>query len=170
MIFLLQQNMGFSDCEDFPATHTINLEPNGQTVFPLSATKFSRVDTLTIYVQDNHGGDISALSRVRLTGTNMEGFDVSNIKKCWYVICLSRHWTDIVILLLILFILLIVACFIIICCGLQRCVGRVWGCGKRTLLVFVPCHYSSAAESDNADTHNDNDVYMSLCTKYDNGQ
>lgn len=75
--------MGFSDCEDFPATLTINLEPNGQTTFPLSATKFSRVDTLTIFVEDNHGNDISCLSSVRLRGSNMDGIDVSNIKKCW---------------------------------------------------------------------------------------
>ena len=76
-------NMGFSDCEDFPPTLTIHLEPSGQTVFPLSATKFSRVDTLTIFVQDNHGAETSTLSRIRLSGTTMDGIDVSNIKKCW---------------------------------------------------------------------------------------
>ena len=80
---MYQLNMGFSDCEDFPPTQIIKLEPNGQTVFPLSATKFSRVDTLTIFVEDNHGADISCLSSVRLSGTNMDGIDVSNIKKCW---------------------------------------------------------------------------------------
>jgi len=37
---------------------------------------------LTIFVSDNNGGDISALSGLRIIGVPVQGFNVNDIKKC----------------------------------------------------------------------------------------
>jgi hypothetical protein len=80
--FVNRSNLGFEDCDDVEATQTIeltteDLKENGPPT-QLKFVKYQRVKTLTIFIEDNNGGDVSALGgikfygRVRIDGGSIE--------------------------------------------------------------------------------------------------
>lgn len=85
-LFAGKKNMDFDDAETMKATRTINIKEmptppedgdaeNDETTpsfwsksFPLKLTKFRNINFLTIFVQSNHGDDISELFKIELWG------------------------------------------------------------------------------------------------------
>eukprot|EP01031_Cornospumella_fuschlensis_P046352 gene46352-56758_t len=83
-LFINKNSLGFSDASDTPPTQTITLspsaEPNGSRVtINLNAAKWQRTDSITIFVEDNHGADISSLFSIKVYGSTVHNFDVSKI-------------------------------------------------------------------------------------------
>lgn len=79
-IFVNLNSPGFSDSDgktDFSCTIE---EGEGVKVLSLPAVKFSRVESVSIFITSNHGGDISTLHSVKMEGTPvMNVTDVSKI-------------------------------------------------------------------------------------------
>jgi hypothetical protein len=70
--------MGFSDCENVEETQLIELTEadwsGGESVEKKVAfVKFQRVNSITLFVEDNYGGDISALGGLRIDGVPVMG-------------------------------------------------------------------------------------------------
>jgi len=82
-LYVNRESMGFEDCEDVDPTQTFHLSAadlkEDAKPIPLKFVKFQRVRSITIFVEDNAGGDISALGMLKLIGrpiqtTNMNDF------------------------------------------------------------------------------------------------
>lgn len=82
-IFANRCNLGFEDIEDVDATQIIELTPEdlreGAEPMLLKFVKFQRVSSITIFIEENDGGEVSALGGLRLYGkpvatTNMADF------------------------------------------------------------------------------------------------
>ena len=48
----------------------------------LIASKWNRTDTITLFIEDNHGNDMTEIHSIRLFGKALMSTDVSQIKKC----------------------------------------------------------------------------------------
>eukprot|EP00980_Cylindrotheca_fusiformis_P031630 scaffold26716_cov137-Cylindrotheca_fusiformis.AAC.5 len=82
-IFVNRCNLGFEDIVDVDPTQTIELTPEdlreGGEPIQLKFVKFQRVSSITIFIEDNEGGEVSALGGLKLYGrpvatTNMAEF------------------------------------------------------------------------------------------------
>jgi len=82
-LFVNRESMGFEDAEDIPATQVIELTATDlkENAAPkkLKFVKFQRVSSISIFVEDNAGGEISALGSLKVYGrpvgtTNMKDF------------------------------------------------------------------------------------------------
>ena len=71
-IYVNRENMGFEDCDDIDPTQTFELTNDdlkeGAKPLLLKFVKFQRVRSITIFVEDNAGGDITALGMLSLFG------------------------------------------------------------------------------------------------------
>jgi hypothetical protein len=82
-LFCNRCNMGFDEAKDINPVQTIDIEQGVKTVtVNLLATKWTRTDTITLFVEENHGGDVTELHSLRFFGKPLMGTDVSQIKKC----------------------------------------------------------------------------------------
>jgi len=84
-LYVNRDSMGFEDCDDVDPTQEIeltaeNLAEDAAPV-PLKYVKFQRVKSITIFVEDNMGGDVSALGMLKFFGRPIATTDVSKIKK-----------------------------------------------------------------------------------------
>ncbi len=64
-LYINRDSLGFSDAEDIEATQTLNLSPEDLQpgkVSPLKFVKFQRVSSLSVFVEENAGGDATSLS------------------------------------------------------------------------------------------------------------
>ena len=83
-IYANRENLGFEDCEDVDPTQTLeltaaDLKESAEAIL-LKFVKFQRVHSLTFFIEDNAGGDISALGGLQIFGkpiakTNMNDFN-----------------------------------------------------------------------------------------------
>ena len=82
-IFVNRNNLGFEDVEDVDPTQEIELTSAdlSESSDPIMTkfVKFQRVKSLTIFIEDNAGGDVSALGGLEIMGrttatTNMKDF------------------------------------------------------------------------------------------------
>jgi hypothetical protein len=85
-IFANKPGMDFDDANDSPATETIELKSadaanKAAKPTPVKITKFRNVSSLTIFVENNHGGDTSKLVAIKLIGTTTEGMNMNELKK-----------------------------------------------------------------------------------------
>ena len=77
--------MGFEDCDDIDPTQTLQLsefdlkEDNNPS--KLTFVKFQRVRSITIFIEDNAGGDVSALGALSLIGRTVVGTNMKDLKK-----------------------------------------------------------------------------------------
>ena len=78
-IFVNLNSPGFSDCEGKAAFKGTIDEDAGEVTFSLPAVKFNRVESITLFVSENHGGDISSMHRIALHGRTVMNTDVSKI-------------------------------------------------------------------------------------------
>ncbi|KAG1368683.1 PITH domain-containing protein [Cocos nucifera] len=83
-LFANKEHMGFSDVNDYPPSDSIALCPEnlkGQPV-NLKYVKFQSVRSLTIFIEDNQGGnDISKIQKIVLYGTTVDTTNMKDLKK-----------------------------------------------------------------------------------------
>lgn len=75
---------------DMPATQALTLSPSDSVEQPaqqnLSAAKWQRVDSITIFVENNHGAETTVIHGLKIFGVPIHGTNVSEIHK-QYVSC-----------------------------------------------------------------------------------
>lgn len=74
-------HMGFADANEKPATQVFRIDDMTQEKLQmnLKAMNFSRVESITIFVEDNHGSPFSSLHSLHVFGQPVQGTDVSKI-------------------------------------------------------------------------------------------
>jgi len=84
-LYVNRENLGFEDCEDVDPTQTLHLttEDLKESADPiqLKFVRYQRVTSLTIFVEDNQGGDVSALGSIKLFGRSVESTNMADFKK-----------------------------------------------------------------------------------------
>ena len=80
-----RDNLGFEDIDDIDPTQTldnIDMEQFNEHSDPilLKFVKYQRVTSLTIYIEENNGGDITALGSIKLYGKSVETVNMNNFK------------------------------------------------------------------------------------------
>ena len=78
--FLNQTNIGFGDANDMKPIQTAQLTPGKDVTIDLLPAKWNRCDSITIFIQDNHGSPISSLHCIRIYGNAVMSTNVSDIK------------------------------------------------------------------------------------------
>ncbi|ETV76736.1 hypothetical protein H257_09203 [Aphanomyces astaci] len=82
-LFVNRNNLGFSDVTDIEPTQKLDWTQDqlqSGTPVELRFVKFQRVTSLTIFVEENHGGEISALSSLKLFGESIQGTNMNDLK------------------------------------------------------------------------------------------
>jgi hypothetical protein len=82
-IYVNRENLGFEDCEDVDPTQTLELtaadvKEDAEAIL-LKFVKFQRVKSMTLFIEDNAGGEVTALGGLKIYGrptanTNMKDF------------------------------------------------------------------------------------------------
>ena len=77
-VFANRTSMGFSDCEDIEPTEEIELSESeianpGGVEKVVRFVKFQRVTSLSIFVEENFGGEESALGGLKIHGVPIAG-------------------------------------------------------------------------------------------------
>lgn len=84
-LYVNRENLGFEDFEDVDPQQTLHLtsEDLKETAdpVPLKYVLFQRVTCLTIFIEDNQGGEITALGGLRLVGRSIAGMNIADLKK-----------------------------------------------------------------------------------------
>ena len=84
-LFVNRENLGFEDIEDVDPTQTFTLTAEdlreGSDPLPLKFVKFQRVKSITFFVEDNNGGEITALGMLKLFGRPVGTTNMSEFKK-----------------------------------------------------------------------------------------
>ncbi|KAG2454424.1 hypothetical protein HYH02_001444 [Chlamydomonas schloesseri] len=84
-LYVNRPHMGFSDTGSVPCAQELVLTPaqvaKGDPL-PLKLVKFNNVDTLSVFIEDNQGGEeTTKLCKIALMGSAGEVFNVADIKK-----------------------------------------------------------------------------------------
>lgn len=84
-IFVNRCNLGFEDVDDVEPTQTIeltiaDLKEDAQPI-PLKFLKFQRVKSVTLFIEDNAGGDVSSLGGLKLIGKTVATTNMKDFKK-----------------------------------------------------------------------------------------
>jgi len=85
LLFVNRNNIGFEDVDDFDPTTTIeltseDLKQNADTIL-LKFVNYQRVNSITIFVEDNNGGDITALGGLKFYGKTVATTNMADFKK-----------------------------------------------------------------------------------------
>jgi hypothetical protein len=82
-LFVNRDNLGFEDCDDVDPTQTIDLTDvnSMRNPIPLKFVKFQRVKSLTLFIADNHGGDVTAIGGIKLYGFPVDTVNMNDFKK-----------------------------------------------------------------------------------------
>eukprot|EP00339_Tiarina_fusa_P018809 CAMPEP_0117003944 /NCGR_PEP_ID=MMETSP0472-20121206/5096_1 /TAXON_ID=693140 ORGANISM="Tiarina fusus, Strain LIS" /NCGR_SAMPLE_ID=MMETSP0472 /ASSEMBLY_ACC=CAM_ASM_000603 /LENGTH=189 /DNA_ID=CAMNT_0004704763 /DNA_START=97 /DNA_END=667 /DNA_ORIENTATION=- len=84
-IYINRENLGFEDIDDVDPTQTFNLTPEDlrESSEPLATkfVKFQRVKSLTIYIEENNGGEFTALGSLRMMGRAVTTTNMNEFKK-----------------------------------------------------------------------------------------
>ena len=84
-LFINRPNLGFEDIEDVDETQALELTAEdlreGADPILLKFVKFQRVSSLTIFIEDNNGGDVSALGGLKLFGKTVATTNMCDFKK-----------------------------------------------------------------------------------------
>lgn len=84
-IFANRCNLGFEDVDDVDPTQEFELEAEDlrESSDPclLKFVKFQRCRSITIFVEDNAGGDVSALGGLKLFGNTVSTTNMADFKK-----------------------------------------------------------------------------------------
>ncbi|OQR94263.1 thioredoxin-like protein [Achlya hypogyna] len=82
-LFVNRNNLGFSDVVDIEPVQQIELSQeqlDAGSPIELRFVKFQRVTALTLFVEENNGGDISTLSSLRFFGEPIAGTNMNDLK------------------------------------------------------------------------------------------
>ena len=84
-LFVNRENLGFEDCDDVDPTQTLHLTAEdlkeGAPPINLKYVLFQRVTSVTIFIEDNQGGEITALGGLELYGRPLLNTNMANLKK-----------------------------------------------------------------------------------------
>lgn len=68
-IYVNHNEMDFNDLESFPAATELELPfEGGPFIAPLAGSKFTRVGSVQVFVQENYGTDFSQLGKIKIEG------------------------------------------------------------------------------------------------------
>lgn len=84
-LFVNRESMGFSDCDDIDPTQVLHLtasdlKEDGDPI-RLQYVKFQRVRSITLYIEENAGGDQSALGMLSFLGRTVAATNMNDFKK-----------------------------------------------------------------------------------------
>eukprot|EP00522_Entomoneis_paludosa_P015766 CAMPEP_0172454062 /NCGR_PEP_ID=MMETSP1065-20121228/11159_1 /TAXON_ID=265537 /ORGANISM="Amphiprora paludosa, Strain CCMP125" /LENGTH=189 /DNA_ID=CAMNT_0013206323 /DNA_START=25 /DNA_END=594 /DNA_ORIENTATION=+ len=84
-LYVNRENLGFEDCDDVDPQQTLHLTAEdlkeGASPINLKYVLYQRVSSLTIFIEDNQGGEITALGALKLFGRSVAGTNMSDFKK-----------------------------------------------------------------------------------------
>lgn len=88
-LFVNRNNLGFEDIDDVEPTQVLELTAeqlketteSSSAAIPTKYVKFQRTKTLTIFIEDNNGGEITALGGLKLMGRTVATTNMSEFKK-----------------------------------------------------------------------------------------
>ena len=83
-LFINNENLGFDEAGERPPTQELVIADPGQSTFDfnLQAVKWQRTDSISLFVESNHGAGVSSITSVAIYGSTINGTDVSKIKGC----------------------------------------------------------------------------------------
>jgi len=85
LLFVNRTNLGFEDVEDIDPTSTLHLTEadlkESADPIRLQFVKFQRVRSITLFIEDNAGGDITALGGLKLLGKTVQTTNMKDFKK-----------------------------------------------------------------------------------------
>lgn len=81
----MNREVGFEDWEDVDPTQTLVLDPaqdlkESADPILLKYVKFQRVRNVTLFIEDNNGGDISALGGMKFYGRPVQTVNMDDFK------------------------------------------------------------------------------------------
>lgn len=83
-LFVNKQSIDFADCSELPAAQELLLEHEDvlpERVCKLKMYNFNYVNLITLFVEDNHGADITRICTVKFNGATLPSTDMKNFKK-----------------------------------------------------------------------------------------
>mmetsp|Transcript_8158 Transcript_8158/g.24136 ORF Transcript_8158/g.24136 Transcript_8158/m.24136 type:complete len:187 (+) Transcript_8158:145-705(+) len=85
LLFVNRNNLGFEDIEDVDPTTTLeltteDLKENADNLH-LKFVQYQRVKSITIFVEDNNGGEVSALGGLKFYGLPVATTNMADFKK-----------------------------------------------------------------------------------------
>jgi hypothetical protein len=84
-LFVNRENLGFEDCEDVDPTQTLHLtsEDLKESAAPiqLKFVKYQRVKSLTLFIEDNQGGEVTALGSLKIFGRPIMSMNMNDFKR-----------------------------------------------------------------------------------------
>jgi len=85
-LYVNRENMGFEDCDDIDPTQILqlsesDLKEDNDKAIKLMFVKFQRVRSITLFIDDNAGGDVSALGALAFFGRLVAGTNMNDFKK-----------------------------------------------------------------------------------------
>ena len=84
-VYVNRENLGFEDIEDVDPTQVFELTAEdlreSSEPIPTKFVKFQRVKDITFFVEDNNGGEVSALGSLKLMGRAVATTNMSDFKK-----------------------------------------------------------------------------------------
>ena len=84
-LYVNRENLGFEDIDDVDATQEFVLTPEdlreSSDPIPLKFVKFQRVRSITFFIEENNGGEITALGSLKLFGRPIATTNMSDFKK-----------------------------------------------------------------------------------------
>jgi len=84
LLFVNRVNLGFEDIEDVDPTTTFeltneDLKENADKLL-LQFVKYQRVKSITLFIEDNNGGEVSALGGLKFFGKPVAGLKINDFK------------------------------------------------------------------------------------------
>ena len=84
-LYMNRPNLGFEDISDVDETQALELTAEdlreGADAILLKFVKFQRVSSLTIFIEDNNGAEVSALGGLKLYGKTVATTNMCDFKK-----------------------------------------------------------------------------------------
>lgn len=84
-LYVNRENLGFEDCEDVDPTQTLHLTAEdlreSSDPIQLKFVKYQRVKSLTMFIEDNQGGETTALGGIRFIGRPVQSTNMNEFKK-----------------------------------------------------------------------------------------
>ena len=82
-LYVNRENLGFEDAADVDPTQTLHLtsEDLKDRPIPLKYVKYQRVKSLTLFIEDNQGGEVSALGGLKIFGRPVQSTNMAEFQK-----------------------------------------------------------------------------------------
>ena len=85
LLYVNRCNLGFEDIDDVDPTTTLELTledlRQGSDAVLLKFVQYQRVKSITLFIEDNNGGDVSALGGLKFFGKPVANTNMKEFKK-----------------------------------------------------------------------------------------